>query len=44
VSGPQSDNFADTSSKANIHERNCCLLFAIDRTGDFVPTEIRNEL
>ncbi|HET9644939.1 MAG TPA: hypothetical protein VFP68_16640 [Burkholderiaceae bacterium] len=31
-------------AQAGIHERNCCLSFAIDRTGDFVPSETRNQL
>jgi hypothetical protein len=30
--------------QAAIYERNRCLSFAFDRTGDFVPTETRNEL
>jgi hypothetical protein len=30
--------------QAAIYERNRCLSFAIDRTGNFVQTKTRNEL
>jgi hypothetical protein len=35
---------ASDARSSGIHERNCCSTFAIDRTGDFVPTETRNQL